>query len=165
MHLDSLDNPKIPSSLSKLKSLELLTLRNDLLIAVPPSISQLEKLQVLDVSGNDFEKIPTSFSHLQCLEEIYLENERQLDFGQAFVILGKLPTLKSLHLERNPIHLLPKRINHFVTLEKLYINDRLFSGKSIKNDYFEFVRRVDLKLKNKVRRIETPQTAAIKIKF
>jgi Leucine-rich repeat (LRR) protein len=166
LHLDGLKNPQIPLNLSSLKHLELLTLRNDHLIKMPLSISSLKELQVLDLSGNDFETIPKSFSNLESVSEIYLENETLLDFKQAFTILGNLPKLKSLHLDNKSSHLLPSKINQFTSLENLYINDYLFSGKLIKQDFSQYVDAMDLNgIATQHRDAKLPANADIKIEF
>ncbi|MDI1316425.1 leucine-rich repeat domain-containing protein [Flavobacterium sp.] len=108
---------------SKFVNLEYLTLKNDHLKKIPESISKLKSLKILDLSGNDFKKLPDSFSDLSNLEEIYLNDEKNLNLPKTLKVLMKLPKLKTLHLENDNIESLPSEILNFNNLEYLYLNN------------------------------------------
>lgn len=112
-------------------NLEYLNLKNDQLKEIPKEISTLKRLKILDLSGNDFNKLPNEFSNLYNLEELYLNDEKNLKLFETLKILAKLPKLKSLHLENDNLEELPDEIKNLKSLEKLYLNENKF--KSIPN--------------------------------
>jgi Leucine-rich repeat (LRR) protein len=52
-----------------------------------------------------------------------LDEEKKLNLNKDFVLLGKLPKLKILHLEKDKISKLPKNINLLTHLETLYLSE------------------------------------------
>ncbi|MCZ4408271.1 leucine-rich repeat domain-containing protein [Cryomorphaceae bacterium 1068] len=110
-------------SLREFKNMEFLSLRNDHLEQLPIEILELEQLRVLDLSGNDFTELPEEFFKLKNLEELYLNDEKRLNFTQSIDVLSKLPNLKILHLENDHISEFPENIFKLEKLENLYLND------------------------------------------
>lgn len=122
-------------------NLENLNLKNDGLKQIPKELSNLKRLKILDISGNEFNELPNEFSNLYNLEELYLNNEKNLKLSDALKILAKLPKLKSLHLENDNLEELPSEINKLKSLENLYLNENKL--KSIPNlkplDHLKFL--------------------------
>ena len=87
---------------SKFTNLQYLSLKNDHLEEIPEGIGNLKNLKVLDLSGNDFRVLPSTFSGLINLQELYLNDEKNFQFGKSTrtrrrfqILLGVLSTRKS----------------------------------------------------------------------
>lgn len=120
-------NLQIPDTVwSKFLNLEYLSLKNDHLKQIPNGIGSLKNLKVLDLSGNDFEVLPSSFNNLINLQELYLNDEKYLQFEKSIPVLSKLPKLKSLHLEGDGLQRLPKNFYMLNQIETLYLNNNKF---------------------------------------
>jgi Leucine-rich repeat (LRR) protein len=76
---------------------------------------------VLNLNGNDFELIPNEFKNLLNVEELFLENEKKLNFTKALLALERLPKLKKLHLDGNALKFSPVGLNNLVALQELYL--------------------------------------------
>lgn len=111
---------------SRFKNLEYINLKNDHLIEIPVGLTTLKSLKTIDLSGNDFQKLPESFSNLINLEEVFLNDEKNIDLPKTLKILAKLPNLKSLHLENDNLSSLPSEMLLFKNLEFLYLNQNKF---------------------------------------
>lgn len=107
-------------------NLEHLNLKDDHLKEIPIAITKIKSLKTIDLSGNDFTNLPEEFSNLTNLEEIYLNNEKNMNLPRTLSILAKLPMLKSLHLENDNLSKLPSEILSFKNLENLYLNQNNF---------------------------------------
>ena len=86
----------------------------------------MKNLKVLDLSGNDFKVLPSSFSNLTNLEELYLNDEKFIEFDKNILILSALPNLKTLHMENDGLETLPPGMNQLNNLEFLYLNNNQF---------------------------------------
>lgn len=111
----------------KFENLEYLSLKNDHLKEIPAGIGNLKKLKTLDLSGNDFKVLPKSFSRLKNLNEIYLNDEKEMDFNQSLVVIKGLPNLKIVHLENDNLKVIPESLMYLTQLETLYLNNNLFN--------------------------------------
>ena len=111
---------------AKFINLENLILKNDHLQEFPVGIFSLKNIKFMDLSGNDFKTLPQNFVSMTNLEELYLNNEKNIDLPSTLEVLSKLPKLKSLHLEEDNLTALPKEIMSFKKLEKLYLNKNKF---------------------------------------
>ena len=147
------------------KNLEYLNLKNDHLKSIPKSISQLSKLKVLDLSGNDFTELSDDFYKLTNLEELYLNEEKNINLPVTLKLLGKLPNLKSLHLENDNLNSLPAEIINLQNLEFLYLNQNGFKEipKEIKGlDHLQYL---DLKNNKIAPTMLTPENINFGIKI
>lgn len=111
---------------SQFVNLEYLNLKNDHLKEIPLAITKIKSLKTIDLSGNDFSKLPADFSNLVNLEEIFLNDEKNMNLPKTLSILSKLPKLKTLHLENDNLSKLPSEILLFKNLENLYLNQNNF---------------------------------------
>lgn len=102
LHLDGSTGLQLPSSVGKLKGLQILTLRDHRLDTLPQELFTLNRLRVLDLGGNNFTTLPPGLSNLTSLEEIYLDGDPYLDIPGTMQTLQKLKRLKSLHLSNVP---------------------------------------------------------------
>lgn len=131
----------------KFVNLEYLSLKNDQLKELPRGIGKLKTLKTLDLSGNNFKTLPNNFTKLVNLEELYLNDEKNLNLAKTLKMLAKLPKLKSLHLENDNIEALPKEILRFKNLEHLYLNDNILK-KIPQVETLNHLKYLDLKNNN-----------------
>lgn len=121
-------NLKLPadSVWAKFQNLEYLSLKNNHLKNVPIGLSYLNKLKVLDLSSNDFKLLPQSLSKLENMEEIYLNDEKNIELEKSLLVLKDLPNLRILHLEKDNLKSIPESLLYFNNLEQLYLNNNRF---------------------------------------
>jgi hypothetical protein len=103
--------------------LEYLNLRNTELDVIPEEILKLKHLKTLDIGHNNFSLLPKNFSYLKQLQELYLDEDKNLNLSEGFEILSKLKHLRVLHLENDGIKELPRNILKLSQIEKLYLNE------------------------------------------
>ncbi|SHE60535.1 leucine-rich repeat domain-containing protein [Chryseobacterium takakiae] len=108
---------------SKFKNLEYLSLKNEGLMFLPEGISELKSLKVLDVSGNDFKVLPSGFTKLTKLEELFLNDEKNIDLSRNIDLISKMKNLKVLHIENDGLKKLPPNFWKLNYLEAVYLND------------------------------------------
>lgn len=125
LNLSNQNFERFPSEIAKFRNLQYLSLRNDHLKAVPSEIASLQNLRVLDLGGNDFKLLPANFTKLRNLEELYLDDDKNLNLIKDFEILSALPKLRVLHLENDGISKLPTNVRKLVHLERLYLGNNL----------------------------------------
>ena len=111
---------------SKFVNLEVLSFKNDHLKEIPMEIGFLKNLKVLDLSGNDFTSLPKSFSELNHLEELFLNDEKYLQFDKNKKTLNLPKNLRILHLEDDNLSNLPKEVYDLQNLESLFLNHNNF---------------------------------------
>jgi Leucine-rich repeat (LRR) protein len=111
---------------SKFVNLEVLSFKNDHLKEIPMEIGFLKNLKVLDLSGNDFTSLPKSFSELNHLEELFLNDEKYLQFDKNKKTLNLPKNLRILHLEDDNLNYLPKEVYELKNLESLFLNHNNF---------------------------------------
>jgi Leucine-rich repeat (LRR) protein len=111
---------------SKFINLEILSFKNDHLKEIPQEIGFLKNLKVLDLSGNDFTSLPKSFSELNHLEELFLNDDKNLQFDKNKKTLNLPINLRILHLEQDNLNNLPKEVYELKKLESLFLNNNNF---------------------------------------
>lgn len=111
---------------SKFINLEILSFKNDHLKEIPQEIGFLKNLKVLDLSGNDFTSLPKSFSELDHLEELFLNDDKNLQFDKNKKTLNLPINLRILHLEQDNLNNLPKEVYELKKLESLFLNNNNF---------------------------------------
>ena len=104
----------------------------------------MKNLKVLDLSGNDFSMLPTDLWKLSNLEQLYLNNDKNLKLDENIFILGKLPKLKELHLEDDNLKTLPNDIKQLKNLESLYLNKNKFQNIPSQIRTLEHLQYLDL---------------------
>nr|WP_315145606.1 leucine-rich repeat domain-containing protein [uncultured Flavobacterium sp.] len=139
LNLSNQDNIVVPKEAwAKFTNLETLSFKNDNLKEIPQEIGNLPSLKVLDLSGNDFTALPQSLRKLNHLEELYLNDEKNLFHNQNNQSLNLPLNLRILHLENDNLKNVPKEIYELKKLEQLFLNDNNFNQipkemKSLKN--------------------------------
>jgi len=139
LNLSNQDNIVVPKEAwAKFTNLETLSFKNDNLKEIPQEIGNLPSLKVLDLSGNDFTALPQSLKKLNHLEELYLNDEKNLFHNQNNQSLNLPLNLRILHLENDNLKNVPKEIYELKKLEQLFLNDNNFNQipkemKSLKN--------------------------------
>lgn len=139
LNLSNQDNIVVPKEAwAKFTNLETLSFKNDNLKEIPQEIGNLPSLKVLDLSGNDFTALPQSLKKLNHLEELYLNDEKNLFHNQNNQSLNLPLNLRILHLENDNLKNVPKEIYELKKLEQLFLNDNNFNQipkemKSMKN--------------------------------
>ncbi|QBN18371.1 leucine-rich repeat domain-containing protein [Flavobacterium nackdongense] len=127
LNLSNQNNVVVPKEAwAKFTNLETLSFRNDHLKEIPQEIGDLPNLKVLDLSGNDFTVLPQSLRKLNHLEELYLNEEKNLFLNPNSTALNLPLNLKILHLENDALKNLPKEIYELKKLEQLFLNDNNF---------------------------------------
>jgi len=107
----------------KFRNLEYLSLKDLHLKKIPEGITALPQLKVLDISGNDFKVLPSGFTKLTKLEELFLNDEKNIDLSQNIDLLSKMKNLKVLHIENDKLKELPANFWKLNYLESIYLND------------------------------------------
>ena len=136
-------------SWSKFINLEYLSLKNDHLKELPKEIILLSKLKILELSGNDFSVLPEDFWKLRSLEELFLNDEKNLNLEANIKIMSKMPSLRILHLENDNLNSVPNTIGSLKNLEFLYLNNNQFNEipKEIKQlEHLQFLDMRDNKI-------------------
>jgi Leucine-rich repeat (LRR) protein len=156
-----------PKGVNKFKNLQYLSLRNDHLKIIPEEIFDLKYLKILDLGGNDFDTLPDSFSKLQNLEELYLDNEANLNLDANLKVISELPRLKTLHLENDKITKLPESFFKLKTVENLYLSDNFLKIIPQEINGLKSLKYLDLK-NNPIKRnnlLDNTNHPAFKIAF
>lgn len=98
----------IPESISRLTTLEVLRLGNNMLIQLPErGMGSLIGLRVLDVRRNKLKTLPHTLSRCSCIEEIDASINELRDIPPEF---GELKNLRVLLLDRNRIDAVPMEV-------------------------------------------------------
>lgn len=128
LNLSNQNNVVVPKEAwAKFTNLETLSFKNDHLKEIPQEIGDLPNLKVLDLSGNDFTALPHSLRKLNHLEELYLNEEKNLFLNPNNQVLNLPLNLKILHLENDDLKKLPTEIYELKKLEQLFLNDNNFN--------------------------------------
>jgi len=128
LNLSNQNNVVVPKEAwAKFTNLETLSFKNDHLKEIPQEIGDLPNLKVLDLSGNDFTALPQSLRKLNHLEELYLNEEKNLFLNPNNQVLNLPLNLKILHLENDDLKKLPTEIYELKKLEQLFLNDNNFN--------------------------------------
>lgn len=123
LNLSNLNLENANINFSKFVNLQSLILRNDHLTKLPLGISELKNLKMLDVGANLIDVLPEDFLNLIKLEELFLDEDINLKLKEDIEILGRMPNLKSLHLNNNGMQKLPENFVKLKKLQYLYLND------------------------------------------
>ena len=82
------------SAWKRFGNLEFLSLKDEHLKEVPHGLVYLNKLKILDLSGNDIKELPSFMRKMKNLEEVYLNDETNLDVNQSLLCLLSYLSLK-----------------------------------------------------------------------
>ncbi|KAK6119633.1 hypothetical protein DH2020_046619 [Rehmannia glutinosa] len=118
----------IPFSISKLKQLENLILKNNQLIGpIPSTLSQIPNLKILDLSYNNFSgEIPFNIGFLQ-VATLSLQSNRFS--GQIPSVIGLMQALAVLDLSGNMLSgTIPPILGNLTYTEKLYLHGNKLMG-------------------------------------
>jgi len=125
LNLSGMNMESLPQEISLFKNLTYLNLRNNHLKILSEELSKLKNLKVLDLGENLFSSIPQSLTSLESLEELFIDNEQNLDFESSIDVIVAMPNLRVLHLENN------KEFSSNSSLLKLQKVKTLFVSKSM----------------------------------
>lgn len=133
---------KIPESIKKLTSLQVLNLNNNPLIKLPELISDLSSLRTLYLSFTKLTNLPESFSNLYSLQILYI-------MGNKLQILPKpicnLPSLQKLDLSYTELTSLPDYIKHLHSLTHLELTGNLLTALPESFGDLHSLKKLDLK--------------------
>ena len=125
LNLSGMSMESLPQEISLFKNLTYLNLRNNHLKIFPEELSKLPNLKVLDVGENLFSSLPQSLSSFESVEELFIDNERNLDFESSLEVIAAIPKLRILHLENN------REFPTNFSLQKLQKVNSVFVNKSM----------------------------------
>ena len=126
----------IPFELKQLKELNLINLSNNFIKQIPETIFQIENLKELYLAGNLISVIPNSLKKLNHLNVLSLQNNEIFHFPVP--LFKNIPSLHSINLSNNPIHL------NEINLEQLFtqlnsISEINFSNTKIPKEIQQFI--------------------------
>ncbi len=101
------------------------------------------------------------------MEELFLNDETNINLEKNIEILSRLPALKILHLEHDHLKRLPKNMSSLTHLEVLFLNENEF--KHIPDEVYgiKTLMLLDIennKIKTPIHR-DDPESFGFKIKF
>jgi small GTP-binding protein len=132
---------EIPPKISRLKKLQILELRRNLLSDLPKEISRLKNLQKLDLIENNLSKLTEGISKLQNLEELYLIQNQLSELPPG---VFQLKSLEGLYLGNNKLEELPVEIGYLKNLRELYLNDNLLKEIPLEIGQLENLQELNL---------------------
>ncbi|KAF2314528.1 hypothetical protein GH714_027350 [Hevea brasiliensis] len=121
----------IPSEIGELRNLEYLYLQyNSLTGTIPSTLFNMTALRIIVLRSNRFSgRLPSEFGHgLPNLEEIYLWNNQFS--GQFPSSISNCSKLTIVELSTNSFGPIPNSLGNLMHLERLNIEDNLFTGES-----------------------------------
>lgn len=113
---------EIPSMISNIGSLEILSIKYNRLNYVPDEIGYLHNLQILDLSGNYLEVIPDSISDLKNLVVLNLNTNKLRSIPSIPINKNDLTKLQTLNLANNNIKIIPPSLGNLRSLTTLDIS-------------------------------------------
>lgn len=111
--------------------------------------------------------LPNEFEQLVNLQELYLNEDKNLILDKNIEVLSKMPKLKSLHLEDNNLDSIPNNMSKLEHLEMLFLNHNRFQHIPIEIKDFKSLQYLNIhnnKMSRKRYEQEYPNFG-IKIKF
>ncbi|HEY8938507.1 MAG TPA: hypothetical protein VIM65_24975, partial [Cyclobacteriaceae bacterium] len=119
---------KIPSSISKLKSLKVIDVHSNNITKIPSSVMTMTGLTSLNISGNQLSgAIPNTIGNLTQLTDLRLNTNSYS--GAIPSAIGKLVNLKNLMLQSNQLTgAIPTSLKNLVTLDQAAFNNNSLSG-------------------------------------
>lgn len=109
----------IPSEISCLRSLTLLSLAKNRLTFLPEALFDLQNLRDLDVSHNQIQGLSRSIQKLSKISFLNLENNEIRQLPQE---IGRLQDLSVLKLSNNPISVLPAELASLKRMKQLTLS-------------------------------------------
>jgi hypothetical protein len=109
---------QLPSAISLLQSIELLSIHSNQLKSLPPEIGSLKNLRVLNVRNNQLQSLPAEIGQLMKLEELFVHGNVLKLLPAA---IGQLTNLRELGLAGNHLKWLPAELGALQTLERLVL--------------------------------------------
>ncbi len=94
---------QLPDCISSLSKLEKLDLRDNLLASLPTFFSNLKTLKWLDLKANDFPALPPNFQNLSSLKELNLSMNLKLNYESEKDVLMQMSQIEFLDLSYNNI--------------------------------------------------------------
>ncbi|MFX1293561.1 MAG: leucine-rich repeat domain-containing protein [Promethearchaeota archaeon] len=113
----------LPESITKLKSIQRLSLHWNPLESVPKPLFKLKSLKILDLDATKLTTLPEDFGNLTSIQVLYLSNNQITKLPKSF---GNLVSLQKLYLTNNQLEDLPASFSNLKSLEELHLQDNLF---------------------------------------
>ncbi|XP_069778039.1 leucine-rich repeat-containing protein 69-like isoform X3 [Narcine bancroftii] len=111
---------RVPKAVGRLRALNRLQLRDNLIAELPDELQALHHLTDLNLGNNSLQALPEVLKHLKQLKKLHLFDNK-LDKLSPYVFA--LGNLAFLNLNDNKLTTLPDEINRLVELKYLYINN------------------------------------------
>lgn len=113
----------LPESISNLTSLEKLNLSRNNLITLPEAIGNLTSLKILNIGNNKLKRLPEAITELNSLQELRLEYNNLTTLPNS---IGNLTSLEYLDITLNPLTKLPNSISNLESLKEIQASYEIF---------------------------------------
>ena len=115
---------KLPSTFNQLKNLEHFAISENMNFKSDElcKLVGLPNLKSLDLFSMNFTEIPDCISEIKSLEEIYISHLFDINLGDVFKVLSKLPNLTTLSFDISQDSIIPKSLNNLKNLKYLYLD-------------------------------------------
>jgi len=119
---------KVPSAISHLLNLRILSLRYNQITEIPGWISNLHSLESLNLNINSINNLPNTLGSLQHLKKLSLWKNELLELPSS---ISSLKSLKILNLRLNQLCMLPEEFGNLQNLEELNLHDNKLTNLPI----------------------------------
>ncbi|GAB4045615.1 leucine-rich repeat domain-containing protein [Spirosoma litoris] len=125
LDLDGIGLLALELPVDKLKSIEILNLRNNALTTLPENIHKLSNLKQILLDGNEISELPNSFCRLPSITNISLRGNDLVYLPEN---IGKLKKLNQFILSENQLSTLPDSICELIYLTSIDLSDNRLIG-------------------------------------
>lgn len=138
----------IPDSISLLKNLCYLSIKNNDLESIPDTLGELKSLDTFDCSENKIKELPLSICMLDKLETINCSNNQLTELPDD---IGMMSSLRKIHCKSNQISKLPLSFKDLNNMKDVDFSNNLFTDIPLLLFEMDLDRALFIKNKIKIR--------------